>query len=93
LSNSNSSSSSSSGGVGFAGLLTIVFIVLKLLHKIDWSWWWVLSPMWISFALTIGILLLIAAIWLIVQLVGIRKSKKRARQVKERLAARDPRRR
>lgn len=41
-------SSSSSGGIGFAGLLTIVFIVLKLLGKIDWSWWWVLSPIWIS---------------------------------------------
>ena len=29
---------SSSGGIGFAGLLTIVFITLKLLNKIDWSW-------------------------------------------------------
>ena len=47
----NSNSSSASGGIGFAGLLTIVFITLKLLGKIDWSWWWVLSPLWISFAL------------------------------------------
>jgi hypothetical protein len=46
---SNGSSSSSSGGIGFAGLLTIVFITLKLLGKITWSWWWVLSPLWISF--------------------------------------------
>lgn len=38
--------SSSSGGVGFTGLLAIVFITLKLLGKIDWSWWWVLSPLW-----------------------------------------------
>lgn len=45
------SSSSSSGGIGFAGLLTIVFIVLKLTHYITWSWWWVLSPLWIGFAL------------------------------------------
>jgi hypothetical protein len=43
-----SSSSSSSGGVGFVGLLTIVFIVLKLVGKIDWSWGWVLSPLWIT---------------------------------------------
>ena len=42
----NSSSSSSNGGVGFIGLLTIVFITLKLLGHIDWSWWWVLSPLW-----------------------------------------------
>ena len=41
------SSSSSSGGIGFVGLLTIVFIVLKLIGTIAWSWWWVLSPLWI----------------------------------------------
>lgn len=46
----NSSSSSSSGGIGFIGLLTIAFIVLKLTGYIDWSWWWVLSPIWISTA-------------------------------------------
>ena len=40
-----------SGGIGFTGLLTIVFVILKLLEKIDWSWWWVLSPLWISFLL------------------------------------------
>lgn len=38
---------SSSGGIGFCGLLTIVFITLKLCKVIDWSWWWVLSPAWI----------------------------------------------
>ena len=32
----------------FTSLLTIAFIVLKLLGVIDWSWWWVLSPIWIS---------------------------------------------
>ena len=31
------------GGVGFAGLLSLLFITLKLCDKIDWSWWWVLS--------------------------------------------------
>lgn len=40
-----------SGGIGFPGLLTIVFIVLKLTNVIAWSWWWVLSPLWISFGL------------------------------------------
>lgn len=52
-------SSSNSGGVGFVGLLTIAFIVLKLTHFIDWSWWWVLSPIWIS---TILLLLFIAGL-------------------------------
>jgi hypothetical protein len=44
------------GGIGFAGLLTIVFITLKLTGVIAWSWLWVLSPIWISFALAIVIL-------------------------------------
>lgn len=52
---SNSSSSAASGGIGFSGLLTIVFIVLKLCHVIDWSWWWVLSPIWGVFVLAIAI--------------------------------------
>lgn len=43
-------SSSNSGGIGFTGLLTIVFITLKLTNYIDWSWWWVLSPVWIGLA-------------------------------------------
>lgn len=51
---------STSGGIGFTGLLTIVFIVLKLCHVIEWSWLWVLSPIWISFIISIGII-----IWLI----------------------------
>jgi uncharacterized protein (DUF983 family) len=38
----------SSGGIGFVGLLAIVFIVLKLTGVIDWSWVWVLAPIWIS---------------------------------------------
>lgn len=59
---SSNTSSSSSGGVGFVGLLTIVFIVLKLIHKITWSWLWVLSPIWISAALTVAILLMVGAV-------------------------------
>lgn len=51
----------STGGIGFCGLLTIAFIVLKLCHVIEWSWWWVLSPILIPIVLAL-ILLLIAAI-------------------------------
>lgn len=46
-----------SGGIGFIGLLTIAFIVLKLLKIIKWSWLWVLSPLWISFILLIVIVI------------------------------------
>ena len=42
------SSSSSSSGVSFTGLLTVALIVLKLTGVISWSWWWVLSPLWIG---------------------------------------------
>ena len=43
----------SRGGIGFAGLLTLVFIVLKLCGVIAWSWWWVLAPLWIPVGLII----------------------------------------
>lgn len=36
------------GQIGFTGALTLAFIVLKLCGVINWSWVWVLSPMWIS---------------------------------------------
>lgn len=51
-----SESKSSSGGVGFAGLLTIAFVVLKLCKVIDWSWVWVVSPIWISIGLVLLVL-------------------------------------
>ena len=41
---------------GFTGMLTILFIGLKLTNVIDWSWWWVLSPPLI--ALTLGVTLI-----------------------------------
>jgi len=39
--------------VNFTGLLFIVFLVLKLTHVIDWSWWWVTAPLWAVPALVI----------------------------------------
>lgn len=56
----------SSSGVSFTGLLTIVFIVLKLTGVINWSWVWVLSPIWIS----LGLFLLIAGIFVLIALAG-----------------------
>lgn len=49
------SNSNSSGGIGIGGVLLIVFIVLKLCGVIAWSWWWVLSPLWIPIALWLAI--------------------------------------
>lgn len=47
-----------SSGIGFCGLLTIVFIVLKLLKVINWSWLWVLAPIWIPIIITIMIVII-----------------------------------
>lgn len=54
----NKNNNTSSGGIGFAGLLTICFIVLKLIGIINWSWVWVISPIWIS-AIIIIVLVII----------------------------------
>jgi len=43
---SNTSKTSHSGGIGFFGLLTVLFIGLKLTNVISWSWLWVLAPLW-----------------------------------------------
>ena len=48
------------GGVGFCGLLTVAFIVLKLAGKIGWSWLWVLSPIWITALLAIAVIVAVA---------------------------------
>jgi len=62
-----SKSTASSSGIGFTGLLTIVFIILKLCKVIDWSWLWVLSPLWISGVIGILILAVIGLIFMVVK--------------------------
>lgn len=53
------SSKTSSGGIGFGGMLCILFIALKLTHYIDWSWWWVFAPIWVPLLLGLVIIILI----------------------------------
>ncbi len=50
-------SKTTSGGIGFTGLLTIVFITLKLLGVINWSWLWILSPIWINIMLIVLVII------------------------------------
>ena len=54
-----------SSGIGFFGLLAIVFITLKLTGYIAWSWWWVLSPLWgpLAIVLAIGLIALVVAVF------------------------------
>ena len=54
----NKQSVQSSGGIGLGGAMFVVFLVLKLCHVIDWSWWWVTAPLWIPVAAVIGLALL-----------------------------------
>ena len=67
---------SKSSSVSFFGLLTIVFIVLKLLNKIDWSWSWVLSPLF----LPVTIIIIGVLIWAVVK--GVFKTIKQRNGIK-----------
>jgi len=49
---------SSSGGIGLLVLLALVFIILKLTGSTGWSWWWVLSPLWIPAAIALLIFII-----------------------------------
>lgn len=51
-----------SGGIGVFGLLGVVFVTLKLLGVITWSWWWVTLPFWGGFALVAVILIIVAVL-------------------------------
>lgn len=60
-----SNNSSGGGGIGFFGLLAILFIALKLTGYVQWSWLWVLCPIWIPVSVAIGLLVLlgILSVW------------------------------
>lgn len=50
------------GGMGICSVLGIVFIVLKLIGVIAWSWWWVLSPFWIPLCIFVTVVAFTALI-------------------------------
>lgn len=56
MSNNNNTSS---GGMSFVGVLTLIFVVLKLVGVINWSWVVVLSPLWIALIIDITIFIVI----------------------------------
>lgn len=69
INSNNNNKTAAGGGIGFCGLLCIVFIVLKLIGIIDWSWLWVLAPLWIPAAITIAVILLFLIISFIVFMI------------------------
>ena len=78
-SNSHTTTTASSGGITITGLLQVAFIVLKLCHVIDWSWFWVLFPT----ILGIGILALVLLIILIGYLISKAADRKREKQAEK----------
>lgn len=77
--NSNSNNNgSAAGGIGFCGLLTIAFIVLKLTGVISWSWLWVLAPIWIPAAIVLAVLLVVLIVVLVKE--GVKQTEEKQRQ-------------
>jgi hypothetical protein len=59
-----------SNGIGIGMILFIVFLVLKLTGTIDWSWWWVTSPLWIPFAAAMVILGIVGVIAMVIEYIN-----------------------
>jgi hypothetical protein len=64
------SKTSSSGSVSILTVLFIVFLVLKLTGNIDWSWWWVTSPLWIPVALFLSIMVIAFLVVILLVIFG-----------------------
>lgn len=72
---SSSSGNSNNGGMGIVTVLTIIFIVLKLCKVINWSWIWVLCPIWIEILFWIAVVV----IWYIVKKISNHRKNKSGR--------------
>jgi fatty acid desaturase len=71
-------------GISFLGALTLLFIALKLTGHIAWSWWWVLSPLWIPFAIVLcGFILVLCGI--AAKVVYTEHLRKKANKIKNNL--------
>ena len=52
-------------------LLTVLFVYLKLTNQIDWSWIWVVSPLWIPLAMVVGFIMTIITVYLIIIIISM----------------------
>ncbi len=64
------SSKNTNNGIGLTGILFIVFLVLKLTGNIDWSWWWVTSPLWIPLAFFVSMVVFVFTIFMLLLAIG-----------------------
>ena len=75
--------SKTSVSVDFSGLLLVIFVTLKLVGErfhtpvADWSWWWVLCPLWIPFAIVAVILVGAGVVWLGCEIMDRRDKRRR----------------
>ena len=68
-------SENTSSGISFTGALLLIFITLKLTNVIDWSWWWVFSPIWIPLLLAGLVIAAAVIIGIILGLIFKQKNK------------------
>lgn len=61
----------STGGVSLTFVVFIVFLILKLTNNINWSWWWVTSPLWLPFLIALGVICFILAVAFILVILGL----------------------
>ncbi len=70
-----------SGGIGLTGAVFLVFLVLKLIGEIDWSWWWVTAPLWMplcaAFAIIGAVFIFAWPVALIASVIETRRRNKR----------------
>ena len=59
----------SNGGIGLGVILFLIFMTLKLTDNIDWSWWWVTSPLWIPFVAAMAILGIVGVIAMVIEYI------------------------
>ena len=64
-----------SGGIGLSGLLTVLFVGLKLTNYITWSWIWVLAPLWIPVAIGVWLISIAVLMFLVKKILIIRGAK------------------
>ena len=62
----NKSGKATGGGIGVSTVLFLIFLVLKLVGVIDWSWWWVTAPIWMPIALGVVIFIVAFIVLLII---------------------------
>lgn len=78
----NNSSAATGGGSIILGLLGVAFVVLKLCHVINWSWWWVTAPFWIGPAVLLLIGVGALLIWGTLRLLESKQDRQR-RELRE----------